>query len=461
MPLRSPLPSLQRLFATVSLGVLVLFASQGPGLAQYRLGPQDRVRLKIYEWRPSRDTIFEWTALNDEFTVGPDGSLSLPFVGAVKAAGQEPVELSLTIADLLVRAMGLGVAPDVAVEIVEFRPVYITGDVVEPGAFPYRPELTVLQAVSLAGGVRPRSDKDERFVRELIAGRGEVNVLAVDRLSLVARKARLEAELEGAEKIAFPSSVSERQFDDMGTIFMEQETAIFEARRAGLDAQLRALASLRAFLEREVRALQKRLDLLDQQIASLEAEFANVGQLVEQGLAVAPREMALERSLLQIRSDRVTAESALLRAQQDISRTDVSILELRSNRDNEVASLLKEVQAELNQTERRTDTALLLLRESETYAPSTFMGSEAAQLPPRITIVRPTTDGIVEIPAEETSALNPGDTVKVELLSVRGRAGAGRRGAGPRGRRGANYALRRRSSSLDAIIAHRARDRPG
>ena len=58
--------------------------------ADYLLGPQDKLRLKIYEWRASRDVIFEWTALNDEFIVGAEGFLSLPFAGDIRAAGLPP-----------------------------------------------------------------------------------------------------------------------------------------------------------------------------------------------------------------------------------------------------------------------------------------------------------------------------------------------------------------------------------
>ena len=50
--------------------------------AEYLLGPQDKVRLKVYEWRASRDVIFEWTALNDTFTVGADGRFTASRVHA-------------------------------------------------------------------------------------------------------------------------------------------------------------------------------------------------------------------------------------------------------------------------------------------------------------------------------------------------------------------------------------------
>ena len=120
--------------------------------AEYLLGPQDKVRLKVYEWRASRDVIFEWTALNDSFVVGADGTLFLPFVGQIRAEGTAPGDLARSIGDRLMQHMGLSRQPDVAVEIAQYRPFYIVGNVKQPGEFPYRPGLTVLQALGI---VRP------------------------------------------------------------------------------------------------------------------------------------------------------------------------------------------------------------------------------------------------------------------------------------------------------------------
>ena len=135
------------------------------------------MRLKIYEWRASRDAIFEWTALNDQFIVSADGMLFLPFVGEIQAAGVRPGVLAAAIGERLVRQMGLGRPPDVAVEVVQFRPFYIVGDVKAPGEFPYRPGLNVLQALSIAGGLRTGADALSRVDREVIAGRGEIGLL--------------------------------------------------------------------------------------------------------------------------------------------------------------------------------------------------------------------------------------------------------------------------------------------
>lgn len=383
---------------------------------EYLLGPQDKVRLKIYEWRASRDVIFEWTALNDMFTVGADGTLSLPFVGNIRAAGVTPSELGRSIGETLMQHMGLGRAPDASVEVIQFRPFYIVGHVMQPGEFPFRPGLTVLQALSIAGGLRTREESFSRLEREVIAGRGEVSLLGLDNVSLIARKARLEAELADAENITFPSQLTDRQGDGSIALLMDQERLIFKARRDAQSTQVRALTGLRDFLEKELSSLETQLSFYDKQIELVQRELTGVSSLVNKGLAVAPRELSLERTVTQIQSDRLSAETSLLRARQEISRTDISILELRNQRTNEVTTSLRETQGSLDALSRKADTAVQLLYESEISAPRLLAQRDrAARAQPIYTIVRPTEKGIVELTAQESDSLEPGDTIKVEI----------------------------------------------
>ncbi|WP_204303267.1 polysaccharide biosynthesis/export family protein, partial [Stenotrophomonas maltophilia] len=48
--------------------------------ADYRLGPQDKIRVKVWEWRAASGDTFEWTALNGEFTINSAGILAMPLV---------------------------------------------------------------------------------------------------------------------------------------------------------------------------------------------------------------------------------------------------------------------------------------------------------------------------------------------------------------------------------------------
>lgn len=384
--------------------------------AEYRLGPQDKLRLKIFEWRASRDVIFEWTALNDEFIVGADGSLSLPFAGDIRASGQTPRMLGKEIGIRLRQRMGLGREPDVAVEVVQFRPFYIIGHVTQPGEFPYRPGLTVLQALTIAGGLRTREEDIARLEREVIVGRGEVGILSLSNINLLARKARLEAELSGAKEVTFPNQLLKLQGEGSVSIMMEQERAIFAARKDGLETQVRALDDLKEFLVKELASLEKQLSFNDRQIDLVQKELSGVTALVKKGYTAAPRELGLQRTLADVQSSRLSAETSLLRARQEISRTEISTLQLRNTFSNEVTVALRETQALIDETARKADTAAQLLHESEVSAPRLLaLRARAERAEPIFTIVRTDGTGSVEIPATETTEVVPGDTVKVEI----------------------------------------------
>ncbi|RVC11775.1 sugar ABC transporter substrate-binding protein, partial [Mesorhizobium sp. M7A.F.Ca.AU.002.02.1.1] len=95
---------MRKWLVTVAAASLAAAACPLPTVAaEYLLGPQDKVRLKVYEWRASRDVIFEWTALNDSFVVGADGTLFLPFVGQIRAQGTAPGDLARAIGDRLMQ----------------------------------------------------------------------------------------------------------------------------------------------------------------------------------------------------------------------------------------------------------------------------------------------------------------------------------------------------------------------
>ncbi|UCI29374.1 polysaccharide biosynthesis/export family protein [Mesorhizobium sp. B4-1-4] len=384
--------------------------------AEYLLGPQDKVRLKVYEWRASRDVIFEWTALNDSFVVGADGTLFLPFVGQIRAEGTAPGDLARAIGDRLMQRMGLGRPPDVAVEIAQYRPFYIVGNVKQPGEFPYRPGLTVLQALGIAGGLPIREDDVSRLEREVISGQGDVGVLALNSVSLLARKARLQSELAGSEEVFFPTELKDRASNETIALAMDQERKIFAIRKDALATQLRSLHELKEFLQQELASLEQQLTFHDKQIELIQKELAGVSNLVQKGLAVAPRELSLEGTVAQMQSDRLAAETSLLRVRQEMSKTDIEILNLSNQHSSEVAESLRETQQQLNEVTSKSDTAVQLLHETQVAAPALLaLRQRAKRAKPVFTIVRPKEGGTEELAAQETTLVEPADTVKVEI----------------------------------------------
>lgn len=385
----------------------VLLATRAPAAeAEYRLGPEDKIRLKVFEWRASQDEVFGWEALNDEYSLGAAGELSLPLVGSVQAAGVTRDQLATLISEQLAQNMGLGRAPTVAVEIVAYRPFFIVGPVEAPGAYPFRPGLTLLKALSLAGGLKTSEDGGTRAV---ISGLGDLDVLLLQRDEVVAKLARLRAELSGADFEA-PPNLADRKGDAGVARLIAQEQAIFAARQEAFSTQMAALEQLRTNLQTEVPAQAALLDNVKAQADSLRDEVATIGKVVT------GREVRdLERQITALEGQRLQGETSLLRAQQEVSRAEIAIIELRSQRTQNLAGEIRDTQAQLDQLERRIDTATSLVEDAELGSPK---GGEAgrSRLRPLYSIVRVGADGQpVEVKAEETTPIEPGDAIKVEL----------------------------------------------
>ena len=101
----------------------------------------------------------------------------------------------------LQKLFGLPDRPSASVELAQYRPIYLAGEIQTPGEYPFAPDMTVLKAVSLGGGLR-RAENGQRFARDFINAKGESSVRSAERNRLLVRRARLQAEI--AEKRTSP-----------------------------------------------------------------------------------------------------------------------------------------------------------------------------------------------------------------------------------------------------------------
>jgi len=109
--------------------------------AGYKIGPQDVLRVDV--WKEPE--------ISRAVPVRPDGKISLPLLNDVQASGLTAMELANVITEGLKKFIN---SPLVTVTVSEInsRRVYVTGEVTRPGAFPLLPNMTVLQALTSAGG---------------------------------------------------------------------------------------------------------------------------------------------------------------------------------------------------------------------------------------------------------------------------------------------------------------------
>jgi polysaccharide export outer membrane protein len=115
-------------------------------VAPYTLGAGEAVRI----------VVFGQTQLTGEFIVNDRGNISVPLLGEIPARNETTDELAQAISSELADKKIL-LNPSVSVEVVKYRPVFILGEVVKPGQYPYEPGMTALTLAAIAGGFTYRA----------------------------------------------------------------------------------------------------------------------------------------------------------------------------------------------------------------------------------------------------------------------------------------------------------------
>ncbi len=395
-------------FATALLltAPLAAFAQDG----QYRLGTADKLRIRVAEWQPADGTIRNWDVINGDYSVGPSGTLSLPFIGQLDVAGKTPGEVGEAIGAGLQSKFALRNLPSASVEVAQFRPVFLTGDVQTPGEYPYAPNMTVLKAVSLAGGLR-RSDAGQRFARDFINARGDAAVYDDQRGRLLARQARLLAEVSGDQQIKkTPEMEKVINIDAL----LESESALMKSRTERYTLQLKALKDLRELLDSEVESLRKKAESQQRQLQLANEDREKVNRLNEQGLALAQRRISAEERAAEVEATLLDIDTNALRAKQDINKAIQDEINLRNDWEAQRSKELQDTQAELQKLNLQLSTSRELM--SEALAQS----AEALRFDPSgksasisYVVVREDNGQSKEIKVDETTALQPGDVIKV------------------------------------------------
>jgi exopolysaccharide production protein ExoF len=408
-------PHIGLLFAALAAFTMMLAvtANASAETADYQLGTMDKLRIRVAEWRTAEGAVRDWSTMSGEYTVGPSGNISVPFIGEMPVVGKTTAEVATKIGDELQQKFGLLDRPDASVELAEYRPFFISGDVETPGKYPYAPGLTVLKAVSLAGGLRRSADAGQSFARDFINARGSYEVLVAQRNGAIARRARLIAEADGKEEIAFPT---ELQQTEAGKKLMADETAFKDAREKRLAVQLKALGDLKSLLQSEVDSLEKKMAVQNRQIDLSKKELASIGNLAERGLVVNERILTLERQTADLEGKVLDMETAQLQAKQDISKATQDATNLQSDRDTQIDQDRQQAEADIQQLDLKIAMYRDLMAESMQKDPAAAVGPGGANaMAVTYSIVREADGKATEIAADENTAVLPGDVIKVGI----------------------------------------------
>jgi len=124
-----------------------------PNDPSYQIGPEDMLNINVWK-EPD---------VSGSVPVRPDGKISLPLLNDVQAAGLTPIQLAVKIQNGLKQYI---TDPRVTVTVtnVNSKRIFLMGEVARPGAYPLLPNMTVLQALSSAGGFTQFSNLKKIYV---------------------------------------------------------------------------------------------------------------------------------------------------------------------------------------------------------------------------------------------------------------------------------------------------------
>jgi exopolysaccharide production protein ExoF len=396
--------------------IALLLAPLSAAVAQtedYQLDAMDKLHIRVVEWQTAEGAVRDWSTISGDYMVGPSGNISLPFIGEMPAAGKTTAEIAAAIGEGLQQKLGLPDRPDASVELAEFRPVFITGDVQTPGKYQYDPQLTVLKAVSLAGGLRRSSDFGDGE-RNFITAQGNYDVLVAEHDGLIARRARLMAEADDKQEIEFPDELGK---SPLGKKLIANETAFMAAREKRLRLQLAAIDDLKQLLQSEISSLAKKIATQNRQVELSRTQLKGIGSLANQGLVVNQRVLSIEQTIAELEGKVLDMETASLRAKQDIAKATQDATALQNDRDAEIAEDRQQTEADIEDVTLKMGMHTNLMAEALARDPAAA-GNAASRAAPLVNyaIVRTIDGKASEMAADENTTVLPGDVIKVATV---------------------------------------------
>lgn len=370
----------------------------------YRLQPGDSVEL----W------VVQDEQLNRRVSIGPDGRLSLPLVGQIVARDLTIEELSSTFKERLqgYYSENLDITVMLQPSEIHARSVFVAGDVDNPGVYPYRPDMTVMHVVSVAGGfyrapfAAADQDRSTMLRGDIARTQNRVNQLG-------ATLARLQAELSNS------SSIDQTQEELAGIApealqaIVDQEQAVLDMRVAELGIRQRSEEQLKAIAVRSLEAVRDQLRSVETRIDLARQRLDNTNKLIVKGFAQGVQRLEREDMIASMEGERSQYMA-------DVATQEAAVINYDAGMEAFLQTRKTELLTALNNTQREKEALVSTLNDS-IRALKAYDEAFAGALNTVVTYsVLRTKDGKTEeVPASELTPVEPGDLIRVaRLLAV-------------------------------------------
>ncbi|MZR32406.1 polysaccharide biosynthesis/export family protein [Sneathiella litorea] len=327
----------------------------GPLMAEeYRLDSGDVLDINL----------LERSDMSGDVKVGIDGTISLPGVGIVMARGKTLRELENSVRELIANTI---VQPSLAIQILEYRPFFVLGEVVEAGQYPFISKLNVLKAVSLAKGFRRNNQDGDPLTRQLsnIRAKQALRNNIVSLASARVRLARLLAEEAGEETFNFEArSEMLANFPDLEKMLIE-ERELFAKRRDAYEAQVAQVNATISAGKLEVESYKKRSASQDTLSEHIQKEITEVRELRIKGLVPIERLNRLIREQLEIRGRVLDTMSLLRQSQVALSLSEEKLIDLTFGHKAQIAQDIRSLNEQIAILEASIDGEIAIVDNTD------------------------------------------------------------------------------------------------
>lgn len=368
-----------------------------PSTAEYQLDRGDKLRVRFLD-RYDRDD------LNGDYVIGESGKLRLARLGLFDVRNKTTSDLEKAVArSAEIRSEKLGYF---SIDLVEGRPIYVSGLANRPGAYPFVSGLTVIHAVALAGGIyRSPLLSPGEGLRE----RSKVSETLEQLKGPIAKKARLEAELSGHDTIGVPADLAE--LDPAGAQrFIEREQLSLQRNREQDARESESLRSMVQFSQSEVDSYDAEIASMTQRIAEQSQLFERLKTLYQQKIVNAGQFNQSLVALDSVQRDKQLAIAGLARAKASLEKAKKELAMITLAARSRVAKELAEAEAEISRLKSSAEDRRRLAGRLDSIA-----GRTVDETGVSYRILRRTPSGaIASFAAAETSLLAPGDVLQLE-----------------------------------------------
>jgi len=221
---------------------------------------------------------------------------------------------------------------------------------------------------------------------------------------LLARRARLEAERDGASSILFPPDLTTKA-DARAREAMERERQLFALRRRERDGSIALLRQRVQQYQEQIASYQAQIAAIESQMTLIEPELAGLRKLHDRQLVTINRLNEMERTAVQMKGSKAALESNIAEARAHISEANEQILNVDKQIRSDAGTQLAEVVGQLNDQQVRVATTTDTVDRSEIRAPQsgvvdkiafTTIGSAVPATQPLLQIVPDRDNMIVE-----------------------------------------------------------------